>query len=265
MGKDILVVTATLGDRDTLERTIESVVKIGGTRVKHIIITPQKKRLLLEKKYPFLEIIEEPLSSKGIYGALNYALLKYAKEYRYLTFINDDDYWLPNFINLFKELDNNERIDVVYGRVNFVNELNEIIYEQSSSSRFKSFKKLLFQGIVLFTQQATVMRSSVFIKQKGFDESFKLVSDTLFWINTIESGACFKYINTICAAYTIQEGQLSSDSLLQSKEHSRIIGDNSNMFILLSYFEKVRFRLSNIRIYLNRFLMYKNLKSKVKS
>lgn len=40
MENKILVITATLGDRDTLSRTIDSVKQIGGNLVRHVIVRP---------------------------------------------------------------------------------------------------------------------------------------------------------------------------------------------------------------------------------
>jgi hypothetical protein len=265
MEQDILVVTATLGNRDSLEKTVESVAQHGGGRVKHVIIAPSDKYDVLKIKYPHLEILAEPNSCKGIYMALNFALLKYANDYEYLTFINDDDYWLPNYKELIKELDSNKIADVVYGKVNFIDENDVLIYEQASSGRYKSFKKLLSQNIVLFTQQATIMRSSLFLNLKGFSEDFKLVSDTLFWIKAIESGAVFIFKNSICAAYTIQLGQLSSDTSLQEYEHAKLISEKNTKFYLESLLEKMIFRCSNLNLYLKRLQKYKSLRSKTKS
>jgi hypothetical protein len=256
---DTLVVTATLGNRDSLKRTINSVKTIGGERVKHIIVMPLKYCESIRNKFPFVTVLEEPESCKGIYPALNYGLKKYAKDFKYLTYINDDDYWLPNYIKLFEFLDNNQVFDVAYGKTCYVDENDKVIGEQTSSPRYKAFKALLSKNIVLFTQQATLMRSDLFLKLGGFNETFKLVADTNFWIEAIDSRAKFCYINEICAAYTIQEGQLSSNANLQNQEHKMVLLSERRKYSLLPFFEKILFRLYNIRIYTQRLIKNKKI------
>jgi len=257
--KDTLVVTATLGDRETLNRTIKSVQKYGGERVFHVIVSPESKCDEIRKRYPFIEVIAEPKSCKGIYGALNYGLNKFVKDYKYLTYINDDDFWLEDYLKLFKEIEVNDNIDVVYGRVNFINDKGEVIGEQTSSSRYKAFKALLSKNIMMFTQQATLIQSKLFIEMGGFSENLKLISDTKFWLDALAKNAKFKYINKICSAYTIQEGQLSSNGNLINEElrslNLGIIYKNS----LIPIFEVFLFRLFNLKIYVKRFIKYRKI------
>jgi|GEM_PF-677417 len=251
---DTLVVTATLGSRPSLSRTIESVKKIGGNRVKHVIVAPARACKAIRNQYPHLTVLEEPANCKGIYEALNYGLKAYAKDYKYLTYINDDDFWYPTFQVLFQTMDHHP-VDIVYGRVNFVDAKGRITGEQASSPRYKDFGNLLYKEVILFTQQATLTRSDLFLRLGGFDENFKLVSDTKFWLDAVQSGAKFKYINRICAAYTMQEGQLSANKTLQREEHEQLVLMNEIANPFLVMLDVLFFRLWNIRIYYKR---YKN-------
>lgn len=253
---DTLVVTATLGNRGTLKRTIQSVQSIGGTRVKHIIIAPEPMCNKIHKAFPQTEVIPEPKNCKGIYPALNHALKTYAPRFKYLTFINDDDYWLNNYTELFSILDKDLTVDVAYGRVNYIDEKENIIGEQTSSSRYTAFKALLSEKIILFTQQSMLIRSELFLSIEGFDERFKLIADTKFWLKAIEDNSKFHYTKSICAAYTIQAGQLSSNATLQKQEHNLL---NIRVNFLHAKLEKVLFRIVNIRIYLHRFWKYRNM------
>lgn len=131
---------------------------------------------------------------------------------------------------------------------------------QTCSARYKAFKALLREGIVLFTQQAVLMRSNVFTKIGGFDEKLKLVADTKFWLDAINIGYKFHYINSQCAAYMLQEGQLSSDGKLQETEHKTLdltFTQNDFKNVIL---EKILFRVQNIDIYYQRFYKNKNIK-----
>ena len=159
---DILVITATLGVRDSLKRTVSSVAEQGGQRVKHIITCPRKEINNLKTVFPHLEVVAEPENKKGIYPALNSAIKRFATKYKYVTYINDDDYWLPGFKKLITTMDENEQLDAVYAKTLFVNENNNKIGEQTSSPRYKSFKVLLKKKIVLFHQQANLMQRVIF-------------------------------------------------------------------------------------------------------
>jgi hypothetical protein len=145
--------------------------------------------------------------------------------------------------------------DVVYGRVNFVDVNGNVTGEQASSPRYKDFGNLLYREVILFTQQATLTKSELFLKLGGFDENFKLISDTKFWLEAVQSKARFKYVNRICAAYTMQAGQLSANKKLQREEHEQLVLTNEIANPFLVMLDVLLFRLWNIKIYLRR---YKN-------
>lgn len=251
---DILVITATLGARDSLKRTVSSVAEHGGQRVKHIITCPRKEINNLKTVFPHLEIVAEPENKKGIYPALNSAIKRFATKYKYVTYINDDDYWLPGFKKLITTMDENEQLDAVYAKTLFVNENNNKIGEQTSSPRYKSFKVLLKKKIVLFTQQATLIKSELFYKIGGFDESYKLIADSKFWVKAIDLNATFSYVNCLAAAYTIQQDQLSSNKTTQNKEYIRLFQEKQfnkiDEYEIMS--ESALFRLRNLLNYIKR-------------
>lgn len=170
-----------------------------------------------------------------------------------MTFINDDDYWLPNFRILIDAIKSNH-FDFVYGRTKYVGFQNKSLGEQTSSSRFFDFIPLLHSNIVLLTQQATIIRSKFFFKLNGFDESYKLVADSKFWAKLSLEDIKFKYFNFCCAAYTIQEGQLSSDHATQIIEHKRLLKELPSIPSINIKIAKIKFRFANIGIYIKRFL-----------
>ncbi len=255
MTPQILVVTATLGDRVTLQRTIDSVRSIGGTDVKHILIAPREKIPIIQSIYDDVTCIPEPEGKKGIYSALNYAFQTYGREYRYLTFINDDDYWLPSFRRLIDIMLGDNSLDLIYGRTAYINQNGIKIGSQTSSGRLHSFVSLLRKGIVLFTQQATLIKSDLYFQIGGFDEHYKLVADSKFWAQASLLNIKFKYLNCECAAYMFQDGQLSSDKETQKREHEHLLKEFN--YIKANKAETLLFRIINIPIYFKRFFKYK--------
>lgn len=255
MTPQILVVTATLGDRPTLQKTISSVHSIGGDNVKHVIIAPKEKLSAIRACCDGITCIPEPEGRKGIYSALNYAFCTYGHDYRYLTFINDDDYWLPDFRRLIDIISMDDTLDLVYGRTAYINGNGIKIGSQTSSGQLHSFISLLRKGVVLFTQQATIIKSTLYFRIGGFDEQYKLVADSKFWAQASLLDIKFRYLNCECAAYMFQNGQLSSDKEIQKREHKELLKEFNH--IKANKTGILLFRIVNIPIYLKRFFKYK--------
>lgn len=251
MEAKILVITPTIGNRETLAKTIESVREIGGNHVKHIIVAPKQQIAQIKEKYGDIECLPEMEGKKGIYTALNHGFMTYGKEFEYLTFINDDDYWLPDFKLLIDTIE--KGYDFVYGKVNYIIERkNGKIKPMACSRQFKDFIPLLHNKVVLFTQQATLLKSKYYFQLGGFSEDFKLVSDTKFWADLSLLNIKFKYISKPCAAYTIQDGQLSSNKELQNKEKITLINNLPPVSKLKKLIAILTFRLCNLPIYIKR-------------
>lgn len=254
MGAKILVITPTLGNRETLSMTIESVRKIGGSLVKHVIVAPKKQIPSIKNKYGNIECLPEQEDKKGIYAALNHGFKTYGKDYEYLTFINDDDYWLPDFKLLISAIE--KGYDFVYGKVNYILEnKNGIIKPMASSSQFKEFIPLLYHGIILFTQQATLIKSNLYFEMGGFSEDYKLVSDTKFWADLSLLNIKYKYISKPCAAYIHQYENLSTlNKELQTQEHIKLLELMPKVTLFKRCLAVLKFRLINSPVYINRIL-----------
>jgi GT2 family glycosyltransferase len=251
--QDTLIVTPTLGERASLRRTIETVRTIGGERVRHVLVCPASQAKDLEQQFPGLEVVVEPAKA-GIFAAVNFALRRSARSYRYVGYINDDDYWLPGFESLFAALDRSPRIDIAYGRVNFINEKNEVLFASTSSSRYMALKPLFARDIVLFTQQATLMTSNCFQRLGGYDESYQLTADTEMWIRALELGYGMQYCKLLCATYTIQSDQLSADQAKVQEENRRIRREHGIHKDWHSTLEFLNYRLQNLPAYTRRFM-----------
>ena len=259
MGKDILVITATQGKRQTLGETIRSVREVGAGRVRHIVISPESALQDIKDRYPDTECVTEPKEATGIYSVLNNGFNTYGKDYKYLTFLNDDDTWLPEYRELIETITKDESLDLVYGKTRFVNKYGVKIGSQACSGQFDRFIPLLHSGIILLTQQAVIMKSDLFFSIGGFDESYRLVADTKMWAQISQKGIHFRYINKECATYRIQQGQLSSDHKLQKEEHARLLSEVGGTSSILS---TITFRLTNIPTYAKRLFGIKGYRRK---
>ena len=84
------------------------------------------------------------------------------------------------------------------------------------------------------------------------DEKYKLIADTNFWAQLSLKTIKYQYINKECAGYTIQKGQLSSNTALQDKEHESLIKYLPIYSLWSIRLSKVKFRIKNIHIYISR-------------
>jgi len=248
---DTIIITPTLGDRPSIERTVSSVHEIGGDRVKHVIVCPSRQQSILIARFPHCEVLAEK-EKCGVFQAVNDGLWSTMGECKYVGYINDDDYWLPNFERLFRLLDSAPELSVAYARVLFVDEENEPIFESTSSSRYQAFKRLLANGAVVITQQASLVRREVFASLGGFDKSYLLVADSDFWLRAIDAGCRMGFVNKPCAAYMIQRGQLSSNPELAKLEYDRLLQQHAIVKDWNAYFEFLRYRVENLPNYLKR-------------
>ena len=244
----ILVLTPTLGTRESLATTIETVRTIGGSRVRHVVVCPADRVADIEACYG-VECLAEPHDCHGIYQALNYGFATLGHDHSYLTFINDDDYWLPNY-KLLLDAVADGRPDLVYGKVDF--DMGGRIVGMACSGRYTDFVALLHHRIVLFTQQAAILRSSAFFAVGGFDEHYRLVADTLLWARLSMRHLHCRYIGRVCARCDMGDGRLSSDADLQLREHCRMMDSLPRLHRSQVGWAVVRFRVHNIPVYVRR-------------
>lgn len=251
----VLVVTATLGNRPSLARTIENVKRYGGDKVKHVIVAPTSKLDYVKLYYDRdIVCIAEPENKKGIYAALNLAFLTFGRDYDYLTYINDDDYWLPEFGKMIRFVERHPIYDVVYAKTLYVDKNNKIVKKQACTNQFYLFNELFHENVILLTQQTTLVKSNFFFKIGGFDETYKLVADTKFWIQASLMHPKYKYLKKYVSCYTLQEGQLSKDRISQAMEHERLCKEYSSDSLVKRKIALLWYRLCNFNIYAKRLI-----------
>ena len=112
-----------------------------------------------------------------LYKARNLAIQKTQGEF--ITFLDTDDWWQSNKLELQLKLFKNKEINLVYGNVWW-------IYENSWNKKKKLSKKKLPTGNVLkeiltnykISIATTMIRKSAFIKSKlNFDDRYKIIGD----------------------------------------------------------------------------------------
>jgi len=222
MFKDIVIVTPTLGGRDdSLHRTVESVRAVLGNRVEHILVCPASVCRELQQRYPGCRVLVEP-DQRGVYAAVNFGISSRSPTVKYIGYINDDDSLKPGYLDLVRAMDCDPDLSVAYGTVTFVSADGTRIHESTSSRFYTWYADLLAWKITVFTQQATLMRQELYERLGGFDEDYRLVADTDFWVRAVRANAKMRYVAASCATYMIHESQLSANKELQAREYERL-------------------------------------------
>jgi len=250
----ILILTPTLGIRPTLTRTIQSVREIGKNKVRHIIIAPQDKIAQLQEDFPNTEFIAETGRAKGIYPQLNDGFFKYGKNYDYLGWLNDDDWWLPNFNKLIEAVETKSNLDFVYGNSACVKN-GKIISEIPTLRWFNLYYILHLAGISMLSQHSTLLKADRFFEIGGLSEKYKLVSDGKLWIDLCRLKLKFLYINSACSVYSLDSGRLSADISLLKKENYLLSKEYPNVNPVIKILAKIFFRAVNAPIYIKRIML----------
>jgi GT2 family glycosyltransferase len=248
---DTVIITPTLGNRPSLAQTVDSVRRIGGPRVKHVLVCPSRAAGSLKQSFPHCEVLAEKEKS-GVFGAVNFGMRTASTGSEFIGYINDDDCWLPEFSRLFELLTKSQEVDIAYGRVLFVDAESRPVYESTSTSRFLAFRHLLARGPVIVAQQSALMRTRVLEKLGGFSSEYSLIADTDFWLRATESKLKFEYLDAPCATFMMHPGQLSSDRSLSDIEMAKLFQQHGITKDWRSFVELIRFRIENLPRYLSR-------------
>ena len=210
------IITVNYNNREGLRKTMESVISQTWKDFEWIIIdggsTDGSKELIEEKQALLAYWCSE--SDRGIYHAMNKGIVK-AKG-TYLYFLNSGDV-LYDKLSLEKVFQNefSMNADVVYGNAMQIENKREKLW------KFPSRVDLEFLCYRNICHQSMFIKSNV-LKEKGYDESFKIYADWARWIQLYLDGRTFQYVPIVVCGYEM--GGLSNTPKLIDEEYKRIIG-----------------------------------------
>ena len=249
----LLIVTATLGGAKWFKYTYESIrgLKDHGVDLQWIVVCSPESINNLKSCYPDLECIEE--TGRSLYAGINQGIAYADTNWEWFTYINDDDGFLPSFVDLWNEVSVEPLIDFAYADVEYVDE-----YGKSSGlasvCRFPSDILPLYAiDLPPLTQQGVLVRRRVFEALSGFDCRLSHAADADFFVRALAAGFKAKYKNCTTAFYRNRPGQLSSNVAQMHKD--RAVVANTAMGALgsrLFWPAKMRFRLFNLGRILRR-------------
>lgn len=232
MTPKISIITINLNNCDGLQKTIDSVVAQTFKDFEWIVIdgcsTDGSKELIERYAVHITYWVSEP--DKGIYNAMNKGI-RIAKG-EYLLFLNSGD-WLCDAEILARFASRNNVEDFVYGNVIKVFSNGALENTKNDSLYCNNGKKLTLKSFVFGTipHQACFIRRDLFERFGMYDESYKIVSDNVFFIKSIlEEGASYKYYD-LDVAYFDTKGVGNSCG----EEHLRSLIDMYPRYVIDDY------------------------------
>lgn len=212
---NISIITINYNNSKGLQKTIESVLNQVYNNYEYIVIdggsTDGSKEIIERYSDKITYWVSE--KDNGIYNAMNKGI-KQAKG-EYCLFLNSGDWFVDT--DVLNKIDKTQFTEpIIYGNVLKVND---------STTGFERDKSLRSSELTLMDiYYNTLPHQSVFIKRELFDryglydESFKIVSDWIFFLKTIGvNGVPVKYID-IDISYYDTNGFSSKNNKLRFEE-----------------------------------------------
>lgn len=219
----LAIVTPTLGRSLWLPETVTGVrAVVAAIPHFHVLVAPIERASVLAEHWPDCMVLPE--ASKGVYGAIN-AGAAGVGDWRWLTWINDDDRLLPGFAELWQRAQNApESADVWYGDVEYIDAKGTRIALMPVCRRPDDVPALLARGVAPFTQQGTLVSAALWRQLGGIDASLRIAGDFDFWVRAASSGARFRYFPSPVAAFRVRAGQLSAEVVRAEGEIAAVLG-----------------------------------------
>ena len=204
------IITVNLNNRDGLQKTIDSVVSQTFHDFEWIVIdggsTDGSKELIEQYADHFAYWVSEP--DKGIYNAMNKGI-KVARG-EYLQFLNSGD-WLWEDTTLEKVFNQHLDEDILYG--NNVEVSGKVYVSPDELDTLHFYRSTI-------NHQASFTRASL-LKETLYDESYKVVSDWLFYMKKVVfENASYRKLDIII---TSGQAGCSYDLALYASERDEIL------------------------------------------
>ena len=200
------IVTVTYNAAPLLERTIESVLGQAFPDSEYIIIDGGSNDGTLEIISNYSHRLKYWISEKdsGIYNAMNKAIQQCSGEW--VIFMNAGDTFSSNDILARIQPHCTGDTDIIYGDRFRISTTGEKTYQKAGRLEDSHLREVIFH-------QSCLIRTNL-LKERPYDESYKLAADYEFILHSINEHRKFKY--TGIAISNFLEGGASSKSYLLS-------------------------------------------------
>ena len=207
------IITINYNNRDGLQKTIDSIVNQTWRDFEWIVIdggsTDGSKELIEQYKEHFSYWCSEP--DKGIYNAMNKGIAKAKGDY--LNFMNSGDgFYSPNTLEQVFSIGRND--DILYGDM--------ICKYQDGSCHIWSYPhklSLLYLIAGYLGHPASFIKTSL-LKENGYREDYKIVSDWQKFLEWFNQGKTFFHIDMFIVNFDTPG--TSADTTLCNAERDKV-------------------------------------------
>jgi hypothetical protein len=252
----ILVLTPTLGKRSSLVTTVASVLGVSTlvrdvVELDYLLVVPRSVNLSqFSDQVQSVPLFIQPDNVSGVFAALNSALNSLMLSYDYFAYINDDDYWLPSYEKLIREVVKGLPA-IAIGRTLLK---RENISYPSAHFPFTYLSKYLFLlGKSPFTQQSMLFSRRIILDTGFFDESLPLNADIDFLLRAFASTKSCLVISPVCSVYCQGPDRITSDPA-ELRAANRILRGRFRFSRILSVVSVLMFWVYNFPLYTARLL-----------
>ena len=204
--KKISIVTVNFNNRDGLEKTMSSVTSQTYSNIEYIIIdggsSDGSKEVIKKYENKISYWVSEP--DKGIYNAMNKAIGKTNGEY--LLFLNSGDYFYSKKV-LSKIFSQVHQADLLIGRQKFISANGKVGISPKLHAEEINMEYFLSSTL---PHQATFIKRSLLDECGGYDESYRVCADWVFWIQAVVEHKCSIEVLPQTVSY-MNNGGVSSD------------------------------------------------------
>lgn len=207
----VACVIPTLNSARTLETTLLSLISQGGHCGNILVADSGSNDGTLEicRKQKIRSIYVEP---GNLYRAVNRGLETLLRETdcEWLTYLNSDDWVLPDSYRRLIELGASSKAEVLYGNCDYADGAGRFIYPFTAAVP-NQLLPLFRMSRMGFAQPASIFSRSLYERLGGFDESFLYKADADFFLRALKSGTRFARLEgPSVAGFRLHAAQLSN-------------------------------------------------------
>lgn len=224
------IITVNLNNREGLQKTIDSVVSQTFRDFEWIVIdggsTDGSKELIEQYADHFAYWVSEP--DKGVYQAMNKGVDMANGDYS--SFMNSGDVYANEsvLLNVFSA---SPCQDLLFGDwiLQYVDK--QICVKEPKTL---SLERLFFWSIC---HQAMFVKTTL-LKQKGYDESYRIIADWKRWLEAVIGGCSVHYIPELICVFDCAGMSFNNSKLLEDEKRRLFEEDFIQFKTIRDFYEK---------------------------